>query len=441
MPAPRSSPAAWPSAIATSCRREIPGDRRRARHRRSARDRRARSAARRRAASPLTFYRAGGPRTSRRRRPPSTEPALPSTRVREHLPTYIYDADTPRLLATPRHYAYVKIAEGCDYKCAFCIIPTLRGALSQPAGRVDRPRSAGAGRARRQGTAAHLAGHDVLRHRPPRARRARAAAARAERRSTASSGSGCSTSIRRRSTTTTLAAMAECDKVCKYIDLPLQHASNPVLKRMKRPGTRQSYDALLDRIRDARARRRAPHHVHRRLPGRDRRGRRGAVRVRRPTTRSTTSACSPTRTRKARRRYALDDDVPARVKTARRDRVMSLQKRLVRRRQQRADRRARRGSWSTARRPSTSWSCKGRLATQAPDIDAVGLPDRVRPVDATAPGDFAESKSSARADYDLIARPRRRCAVDGPCRDIISDSEPGCRTEVGVCPLFSFRGL
>src|SRR5688572_4483497 len=43
------------------------------------------------------------------------------------LPTYIYDADTPRLLATPRHYAYLKIAEGCDYKCAFCIIPTLRG--------------------------------------------------------------------------------------------------------------------------------------------------------------------------------------------------------------------------------------------------------------------------------------------------------------------------
>ena len=40
---------------------------------------------------------------------------------------YLYDASTPRLLATPRHYAYVKIAEGCDYKCAFCIIPTLRG--------------------------------------------------------------------------------------------------------------------------------------------------------------------------------------------------------------------------------------------------------------------------------------------------------------------------
>ena len=55
------------------------------------------------------------------------------------LPTYIYDAETPRLLATPRHYAYVKIAEGCDYKCAFCIIPTLRGNYrSRPADSVVR---------------------------------------------------------------------------------------------------------------------------------------------------------------------------------------------------------------------------------------------------------------------------------------------------------------
>src|SRR5262245_58759497 len=42
------------------------------------------------------------------------------------LPTYLYDAE-PRVFATPRHFAYIKVAEGCDYKCAFCIIPTLRG--------------------------------------------------------------------------------------------------------------------------------------------------------------------------------------------------------------------------------------------------------------------------------------------------------------------------
>ena len=46
---------------------------------------------------------------------------------RAELPTYLYDAQTPRVITTPRHFAYVKIAEGCDYTCAFCIIPTLRG--------------------------------------------------------------------------------------------------------------------------------------------------------------------------------------------------------------------------------------------------------------------------------------------------------------------------
>src|SRR5207237_10092580 len=46
-----------------------------------------------------------------------------------------------------------------------------------------------------------------------------------------------------------LEAMADCEKVCNYIDLPLQHASDGVLKRMKRPGTRGGYERLLDRIR------------------------------------------------------------------------------------------------------------------------------------------------------------------------------------------------
>src|SRR5207249_69913 len=43
------------------------------------------------------------------------------------LPNYLYDENTPRVLATPRHLAYIKIAEGCDHPCSFCIIPQLRG--------------------------------------------------------------------------------------------------------------------------------------------------------------------------------------------------------------------------------------------------------------------------------------------------------------------------
>jgi ribosomal protein S12 methylthiotransferase len=79
--------------------------------------------------APLRFH--------RHHQPPVTSPqAVASLRA---LPTYLYDADTPRLLATPRHYAYVKIAEGCDYKCAFCIIPTLRGHYrSRPADSIVR---------------------------------------------------------------------------------------------------------------------------------------------------------------------------------------------------------------------------------------------------------------------------------------------------------------
>ena len=43
------------------------------------------------------------------------------------LPTYLYDETTPRLLATGKTSAYIKIAEGCDHPCTFCVIPNLRG--------------------------------------------------------------------------------------------------------------------------------------------------------------------------------------------------------------------------------------------------------------------------------------------------------------------------
>src|SRR5205823_1652195 len=87
--------------------------------------------------APVTFY--GStlqreiPSTLQRQFHGTLQRESPSILERQR-PTYLYDASTPRTLATPRHYAYVKIAEGCDYKCAFCIIPTLRGAYrSRPA--------------------------------------------------------------------------------------------------------------------------------------------------------------------------------------------------------------------------------------------------------------------------------------------------------------------
>jgi ribosomal protein S12 methylthiotransferase len=66
---------------------------------------------------------------------------------------------------TPRHYAYLKISEGCNHRCTFCIIPSMRGDLvSRPIGEVhDRGRKPG--QRRRQGTAGNLAGHQRLRRR------------------------------------------------------------------------------------------------------------------------------------------------------------------------------------------------------------------------------------------------------------------------------------
>src|SRR5262249_26201596 len=71
-------------------------------------------------AKPLKLFRAGDFAGPGFRMDPDTRGL--SAVASSPLPTYLYDSSTPRLLTTPRHYAYVKIAEGCDYTCAFCII-------------------------------------------------------------------------------------------------------------------------------------------------------------------------------------------------------------------------------------------------------------------------------------------------------------------------------
>ena len=186
---------------------------------------------------------------------PASDPAqhgqtvLQAARTHRRLPcsasTCRPTSTTPTRRATRHagHYAYVKIAEGCDYKCAFCIIPKMRGhyrsrpieSIVAEAQRSPRraSRSCCSSRRTRRSTASIAAS----------AARCRAAA-RAERRRRPRVDSLLylyPTTI----SDDVIDAIAELDKVCKYIDLPLQHASDAVLKRMKRPGTRASYEKLL----------------------------------------------------------------------------------------------------------------------------------------------------------------------------------------------------
>src|SRR5437762_4928737 len=53
--------------------------------------------------------------------------SLPVVPLGNQSATYLYDESTPRVLATPSHYAFIQIAEGCDRPCAFCFIPQMRG--------------------------------------------------------------------------------------------------------------------------------------------------------------------------------------------------------------------------------------------------------------------------------------------------------------------------
>ena len=330
--------------------------------------------------APLTFHR----------------PGLSQSR-----PTYIYDADTPRLLATPKHYAYVKIAEGCDYKCAFCIIPTLRGPYrSRSEESILREAESLAARGVKE---LLLISQDTTFYGVDR--QERGALARLLRRLNVVPGLEWIRLLYLYPTTIddeTLAAMAECEHVCKYIDLPLQHASNPVLARMKRPGSRQKYDRLLDHIRAV-----VPSVALRTtfivgFPGetdsdvdelesfvRDHAF--DHVGVFTYSHEEGTSA------------HQLADDVSAAAKKKRRDRIMRTQKGLVKTRlQQRIGRLER----LLVDGPASEHELvlKGRLSTQAPDIDAAVYLTDCDPSQYRL-GEFADVEIVGSRDYDLIARP------------------------------------
>ena len=344
------------------------------------------------ASVPLRFF---GATSKPGNRAPSPEPRAPE------LPTYIYDADTPRLLTTPKHFAYVKIAEGCDYTCAFCIIPTLRGSYrSRTIDSIVREAHGLAGRGVRE---LLLISQDTSFYGIDRGERG--SLARLLRALNKVEGLEWIRLLYLYPTTITddvLEAMAECEKVCRYVDLPLQHASAAMLKRMRRPGNRAAYDKLLARIRG-------------RVPG--------------VTLRTTFIVGFPGETEtdfaeleafveetkfdhvgvftysheEGTRAFALTDDVPARVKRKRRDGLMTRQRRIVA-----AAQASRTGSeigvMIDGPSPEHELVLQGRTEGQAPDIDAVVYLTDCDPADYR-PGDLIRARIVDSREYDLVAAP------------------------------------
>lgn len=166
------------------------------------------------------------------------------------LPNYLYDEDTPRILATPRHMAYVKIAEGCDHPCTFCIIPQLRGKFrsrrfESVVSEAERLAQAGVREITLIGQDTTCYGEDF------------------------GLKDGLALLLEKlaqiedlqwvrflyvypnKITGRLLETIAANEKICSYIDVPLQHASASVLKRMKRGGGSDVFLRSIEKMRRA----------------------------------------------------------------------------------------------------------------------------------------------------------------------------------------------
>jgi ribosomal protein S12 methylthiotransferase len=164
------------------------------------------------------------------------------------LPEYLYNDATPRILTTPRASAYIKIAEGCDHPCSFCIIPQLRGKfrsrrMSSIIAEAENLIKQGVREITLIGQDTTCYGEDL---------------GFTDGLATLLDALAVLPGLRwlrflytypNKVTTRLLETMAKHDTIAKYLDVPLQHASASVLKTMKRGGNAQIFLDLIEKAR------------------------------------------------------------------------------------------------------------------------------------------------------------------------------------------------
>jgi ribosomal protein S12 methylthiotransferase len=175
--------------------------------------------------------------------------------------TYIPDYDTPRFRLTPKHFAYIKIAEGCNHPCAFCIIPQIRGrhrsrSVESVVAEARQLVAEGVKEINLISQDTTYFGMDTWEQRPnPRSP------------VDSSRGTALTTLLRQLNaipgdfwirllythpahwSDELIKTIAECPKVARYIDIPLQHISDHMLGRMQRETSGQYIRDLIGRIR------------------------------------------------------------------------------------------------------------------------------------------------------------------------------------------------
>src|SRR3989454_9691996 len=328
------------------------------------------------------------------------------------LPNYLYDDATPRILATAKHAAYIKIAEGCDHPCTFCIIPQLRGAFrSRRFESVVREAENLAKAGAREIT---LIGQDTTSYGEDLGLRDGLAQLLEKLAQTSDLlWVRFLYAYPNRVTQKLLDTIAAHPRLAKYMDMPLQHASRNALARMKRGSNGDAFLKLLERIRTT-------------IPGVSLRT---SFIVGFPDEREADFAelCDFVTAAKLdwmgvfeysdvdnAGSYALDDKVDAETISDRRNRLMAIQKKIsrenLRAKYLRAKARVSKEHSFTALIEGPSKDnplvCEARLESMAPEIDG-----KLYVTDIELPGgEVAEAGDVARVEitktdaYDLIGR-------------------------------------
>jgi ribosomal protein S12 methylthiotransferase len=179
----------------------------------------------------------------------SSRKALKAPLVEVHSPVYLYDENSPRILATPSYTAYLKMAEGCDHACGFCAIPQLRGKLRS---RKIESCVAEARMLAKQGVRElNLISQDSSEYGrdlygEPRLKELLEALDEVEELRWIRVHYLYPAFL----TDDLMGVFARGKRLVKYIDLPLQHGDSAVLKSMRRPGSFESNLKLLRRFRE-----------------------------------------------------------------------------------------------------------------------------------------------------------------------------------------------
>ncbi len=185
-------------------------------------------------------------------------------------PTFIPDFATPRFRLTPRHFAYVKIAEGCNHPCSFCIIPRMRGShrSRQQADIVAEAKALLADGAKEINLISQDSTYYGLDLRPNRSHAISSPEkfSAAAKSLTAEATTICTLLRELNSlpgdfwirllythpahwTDELIQAIAECPKVARYVDIPLQHIHENMLERMRRETSQPYIVDLIKKIR------------------------------------------------------------------------------------------------------------------------------------------------------------------------------------------------